>query len=141
MKKTTIIAIIITVLATIVGYILGNILPFKNFTKGIENNSPTTQNTEVPENKGRLVVMVKNTNNEPIVGIEIDIAVQPGPPEEWGVQEADLQGTVEYNLDPGSYYVFFNMNRFPNEYVIQAEKQVTITAGKQEDVVFILEKE
>ena len=140
MKKQTIFTVIIVVVSIVGGYFLGNVLPFDKFFTGSNNNSSISQESDIPNNQGRLVVKVQNTDNEPIVGIEIDVAVQPGPPEAWGVKEADVQGMAKYDLEPGSYYVFFNMNRFPSEYVVQPEKQVTIVAGQQQEIIFVLEK-
>lgn len=137
MKKLLII-FIFAVIGLAAGYFLGNIFPFKNDIE--EDTSSNSEVSNIPENKGRLIVTIKNADNEAIIGIEVDVAVQPGPPEEWGVKEADTEGVVEYDLEPGMYYVFFNMNRFPGEYSIQPEKKVTITAGEQEEMVFILER-
>jgi len=147
MKKFAVMAIV-GVLALVVGYLLGSYFPLSGFSKGQNGDSTASQNNEVvdvtsgemPENTGRLVVNVSNEANEPIIGIEIDVAKQPGPPEDWGVKEADTEGTAVYDLEPGTYYVFFNMNRFPTDYVIQPEKQVTIEEGEEATVSFVLKR-
>jgi len=140
MKKFSILTIVFIVLAIILGYILGNVLPFNGFLNAANNNAQNTQVTGIPENKGRLVVKVRNNNEEPIVGIEIDVATQPGLPAQWGIKEANIQGLATYDIDPGQYYVFFNLNRFPSEYIVQSERRVIIIAGQQQNITFTLEK-
>ena len=128
MKKS--LSILIYIICLVVGYILGSNFPYSGFIGNkiniADNNSPT------------LTVNVVNDKNEPMVGIEVDVAIQPGPPEDWGVKEANTNGIVKYNLEPGDYYVFFNMSRFPQRYIVPSEKKVTIREGASEEITFIL---
>lgn len=142
MAKKLVLPFLIALVTLIIGYLLGNFLPLSNFSKPYEEttDSATTETNQIPDGKGKLIVNVTNTDGEPVIGIEVDVAAQPGPPEEWGVKEADFNGNVEYVLDPGSYYVFFNMNRFPTEYEIQPEKQITITEGEKQEISFVLSR-
>jgi len=137
MKK--IIVALLLPLAIIAGYVLGSYFPLIGFFKE-KITTDTTQGTEIPQDKARLAVKVQNADNEPVIGIEIDVAFEPGPPQDWGIKETNMQGEAIYDLEPGTYYVFFNMNRFPNEYIVQAEKQVILTKNTQEEVIFTLER-
>lgn len=143
MTKTSIIVIVFLV----IGYLLGNFVPLRNFSSRDQGNPATynkedesTKITSVPSGKGALEVTVKNSSNQPMVGIEIDVAVRPGPPESWGVKEANINGTANFELDPGNYYVYFNMNRFPSGYKIQPEQKVNIQEGQIKNVTIVLEK-
>ena len=75
-----------------------------------------------------------------MVGIEIDVAVKPGPPESWGIKEANVNGVADFELDPGDYYVYFNTNRFPSGYKIQPEQKVSIQKGQTKNIKIILER-
>lgn len=143
MTKTSIIVIVFLV----VGYLLGNFVPLRNFSSGDQNNPATdnqkndnTKTTSVPSGKGVLEVTVKNSSNQPMVGIEIDVGFRPGPPESWGVKEANTNGTANFELDPGNYYVYFNTNRFPSGYKIQPEQKVNIQEGQIKNLTIILER-
>ena len=131
MKK--ILIILICIFCLIGGYILGSYYPLSGLFPN--NNNPATATSEV------LTVTVLNENEEPMVGIEIDVAEQAGPPEDWGVKDADTSGKAIYNLEPGTYYVFFNTNRFPLGYVVQREQEITIVKGEPKEITIVLEKE
>jgi hypothetical protein len=133
LNKHVVIPIIVALVALIAGYILGNLLPLSRFSTGGGSTSQTTD-------KGQLLVQVTDTEGGPVVGLEVDVAVQPGPPEEWGIATTDAQGVVQYDLDPGTYYVFFNTSNFPSEYVVQPERQTTITAAQKINMTFELER-
>jgi hypothetical protein len=130
MKK--ILIILICIFCLIGGYVLGSYYPLSGLFP--ENNTPTAT-SEV------LTVTVLNEDEEPMVGIEIDIAEQAGPPPSWGVKEADTSGKAIYNLEPGTYFVFFNTNRFPSGYVVPKEQEITIVKGEPKEITIILEKE
>ena len=143
MAKTSIIIVVVLV----AGYLLGNFMPLQNFSSS-NQTTPATDNqknenaktTSVPNGKGVLEVIVKNSNNEPIVGIEIDVAIRPGPPESWGIKEANVNGIANFELNPGNYYVYFNTNRFPSGYKVQPEQKVNVQEGQIKSVTIVLEK-
>ncbi len=136
MKKISIIAFFI-VLGLAAGYWLGNIFPLQNQNPGQTSQS---SNSPIPSGMGRLEVTVTGENNAPMVGIEIDVAHNPGPPENWGVKEADMNGKATYDLAPGTYYVYFNTNRFPVGYVVAHEQQVQVSAGSVTKLAITLKK-
>lgn len=132
--------------ALLIGYIIGNMAPISQFQQdregpGTETSDTDTADSDIPVGKGQLIVTVTDADGNPFVGIEVDVAQQPGPPEAWGVKEADLEGKVSYSLDPGTYFVFFNSSRFPVGYVVSPDKQVFIVEGETENVSFVLERE
>jgi hypothetical protein len=59
--------------------------------------------------------------------VEVDLAITPGP-DNYCSQITDENGVVEFGKVPvGNYYIYLNMNNFPEEYGIpSAEEQVTI---------------
>ncbi|MFA5778198.1 MAG: carboxypeptidase-like regulatory domain-containing protein [Candidatus Paceibacterota bacterium] len=143
MVKTSIIVIVFLV----VGYLLGNFVPLQNFSSSNQGNptvgnqeNDSTKITSIPSGKGILEVTVKNSSNQPMVGIEIDVGVRPGPPESWGVKEANVNGTANFELAPGDYYVYFNMNRFPSGYKIQPGQKVSVQEGQIKNLTIVLEK-
>lgn len=142
-KSYTFITALSVVIALLAGYLLGNVLPLRIFSA--QNTSPSSQtvgsgSTTIPDDQGRLEVIVKNSNNEPMVGIEVDVGVQAGPPPSWGVKEADVNGKASFDLAPGSYFVYFNMNRFPSGYAVPVEQKVEIKQGQTKSLTIVLER-
>ena len=136
--------IIIAVISLVVGYLLGNFVPLQNFSGGNRCRQPEQQRgktASIPRGKGILEVTVENSSNQPMVGIEIDVAVQPGPPEDWGTKEANVNGVANFELNPGSYYVYFNTSRFPSGYKIPPPQKVDVQEGQVESVRIVLEKD
>ena len=141
MNKNLAITIGVAVVCLLLGYALGNFLPLRNFSTTInEDGTQNIGNTSVPSEKGILKVVVKDNTNVPMVGIEVDVGLFAGPPEPWGVKEADITGTVSYELDPGTYYVFFNSNRFPQGYTYPDPQKVTLQKGETNEVSIVLQK-
>lgn len=142
-KKTKyIIFVVIAIIFLSVGYLLGNFVPFQEISKSGnqtdgQNNSITTN---IPNGKGLLEVTVTGPGGEPMVGIETDVAVNPGPPETWGIKEADTNGKTSFELAPGAYYVYFNTNRFPSGYVTPPEQKVNVLEGQTKKVTIVLVK-
>lgn len=136
MAKTSIIVIVFFVL----GYALGNFVPLQKFSTNTQDTANTGEVARISDGKGLLAVTVRDSSNQPVIGIEIDVAVQPGPPESWGAKEADTNGTANFELNPGTYYVFFNANRFPSGYVFPSSEKVNIEEGQIENITIVLEK-
>lgn len=136
MAKTSIIVIVFLV----IGYLLGNFVPLRNFSSSNQADTDAGKTSNILSGKGALEITVTNSSNQPMVGIEIDVATQPGPPEGWGVKEADVNGKATYNLDPGTYYIYFNTNRFPSGYVVQPEQKVEIKEGQTKKITIVLQK-
>lgn len=139
---------IIVIIFLVIGYLLGNFVPLSNFSSSDQGNPATddqknesAKTNSIPNGKGMLEVTVKNSSSQPMVGIEIDVAVRPGPPESWGIKEANADGTAEFELSPGNYYVYFNANRFPSGYKIQPEQKVSIQEGQIKKITIVLEKD
>ncbi|MDD4382253.1 MAG: carboxypeptidase-like regulatory domain-containing protein [Candidatus Dojkabacteria bacterium] len=130
MKKFLI--ILVFILCLIGGYLLGSFYPINGFLSN--KTDIATDTSEV------LTVTVLDEDEEPMVGIEIDVSEQNGPPEAWGIKEADTSGKAIYNLEPGTYYIFFNTNRFPLGYVIPREQEITIVKGEPKEITIVLEK-
>lgn len=129
---------IVVVLALLVGYFLGNFFPLQNFST--DKGAVSDKTTSVSNGKGVLEVLVSNSDGEPMVGIEIDVAVQSGPPESWGVKEADTSGKADFELAPGDYYVYFNTGRFPLGYATPVPQQIRVEEGQTQTVTIVLEK-
>ena len=137
MTKTSVVVIVLSLVA---GYLLGNFMPLRNFSSSSQE-SEKGRVVNIPSGKGVLEVTVSNSDDQPMVGIEIDVAVQPGPPESWGVKEANVNGMASFELDPGTYHVFFNTNRFPSGYEIPSSSQkVDIKEGQTKNVAIVLER-
>lgn len=144
-KSTYILYVAIAVVSLLLGYLLGNYVPFRAASTPNTGNQTSNQNTDnvttnIPSGKGLLEITVTDSSGKPMVGIETDVALQPGPPEAWGTKEADTNGKTSFELAPGSYYVYFNMNRFPSGYVVPSEQKVTVLEGQTNKVTIVLAK-
>lgn len=140
MNKTQ---LVVAAACLLIGYLLGNFLPLNNLSSpnSLIETSNNNQATSLVAGQGLLAVTVTNNLGEPMVGIEIDVGVRPGgPPESWGVKEADPNGQASYNLEPGTYYVYFNLNRFPAGYEPQPEQLVVVEEGQTSQVNIVLQK-
>lgn len=119
MNKTTILLVIGFL---IFGYILGNILPisFTNFSFQKEDQGI----------KGDIVftITAKMVETEtPLPNVEIDLAPQPGNPPVGGVALTDENGVAVLSVRPGTYFIYFNDNTFPENLVMPEPEQVIIT--------------
>lgn len=139
--------IVIAIISLVVGYMLGNFIPLRNFSSSSNqtgdpsNNSGTATSTSIPSGKGVLEVIVTDSSNQPMVGIEVDVGTKPGgQPEGWGAKDADTNGKASFQVAPGSYYVYFNQTRFPSGYVSSAMEKVEVVEGQTAKIAIVLEK-
>jgi hypothetical protein len=120
--KTGIILILL-----IIGYIIGSYIPIKGFfrTDSMDENvdGGIIGNAE-------LNVTVLRSDKSPVVDIEVDIAIKPGPPLRGGVVKTDSNGLASFNIKPDTYYIFFNDNNFPADLEYRDMLQVTVEEGK-----------
>ena len=141
MTKTS---VVVSVVSLLIGYLLGNAVPLLNFSTdegpAANQDNEAVEPTSIPDGKGLLMVTVVNASGAPMVGIEIDVNFQPGQPEGWGVKEADANGTATFELDPGTYSVYFNANRFPVGYQTPPTQRVEVREGEIKTVTITLEK-
>ncbi|MCR4277420.1 MAG: carboxypeptidase-like regulatory domain-containing protein [Candidatus Berkelbacteria bacterium] len=136
--------IVIAVISLVVGYLLGNFLPFRGSTTTNQTSNPpgsTTTNTSIPSGKGILEVTVTDSSNQPMVGIEVDVGTKPGgQPEGWGAKDADTNGKASFQVAPGTYYVYFNQSRFPSGYVATTVEKAEVNEGQTTNVTIVLQK-
>ncbi len=95
--------IVIIVVALLVGYAVGNFVPFAGFAipeKSIEGNA-------------KLEVKLVLDNGTPLSKIEVDVADKTGPPPKGGAAVTDENGVATFSIKPGSYVIYFNVGTFP----------------------------
>jgi hypothetical protein len=119
MKNKIIIAIVI-ILIFAAGYFVARFLPF-NFSflqKDIRGDA-------------ELRVIVFRDNNQPVPNLEVDVAKEPGPPPRGGAVETDQEGTANFFVKPGIYYVYFNMGNFPDDLqpLTQGSMEIKVEEG------------
>lgn len=113
---------IILVFALIFGYIVGNIFPF--------NSSFSAEKLNSIRGEAQLIVVAKMENNNVVVpNLEIDLAQQPGQPPAGGVVITDQNGVAEFNVKPGSYFLYFNQNTFPKNLRMPEPEQIIVEDG------------
>jgi hypothetical protein len=137
--------IVIAVVSLVVGYLVGNFLPFRNSsTSSSQTGTPSSNSSttnSIPSGKGILEVTVTDPNSKPMVGVEIDVGTKPGgQPEGWGAKDADTNGKASFEVTPGTYYVYFNQTRFPAGYVSSTMEKVVVVEGQTEKLIIVLQK-
>jgi hypothetical protein len=119
----------------IIGYIIGSYIPITGFfrTDSMDENADggIIGNAE-------LNVTVLRSDKSPVVDIEVDIAIKPGPPLRGGAVKTDSNGIASFNIKPGTYYIFFNDNNFPVDLEYRDMAQVTAEEGKVTSRTIIL---
>lgn len=98
-----IVKILVVITIFLLGYALGNFLPFSGFgeqEKGIAGTA-------------KLEVTILAENNKPVANLEVDVAEKPGPPKLGGTAETNENGVATFNIQPGNYFIYFNSGNFP----------------------------
>lgn len=85
------------------------------------------------QDSGNVKVVISAGNN-PIKGLEVDIASKPGFPQYY-VKLTDKQGVALFeNLPSGKYTIYFNGVNFPKEYGDSPTVPVEITKDKTKEI-------
>lgn len=122
MKKITLILSIIICL--VIGYALGSLFPFdiSKFSLGSE---------ESIQGNSQLVVTAKMAEtNSPVPNLEIDLAIEPGPPPAGGIALTNENGIAKFYVQPGVYFVYFNHANFPENLIVPESEKITVTEGE-----------
>jgi len=123
MRKVLIIGVIL--LATLAGYVLGSRYPLEGFSF-----FPGGDSDEGIAGDVRLVITTERIDGGgPVPDLEIDLAPQPGQPPLGGVSRTNADGVAEFNVQPGDYYIFFNMSDFPSDLTMPEAERVTVVEG------------
>jgi len=86
-----------------------------------------------------LKVTASTVDGMPVSNLEVDVGKEPGPPPEGGKATTDENGTATFHVDPGSYYVYFNMNNFPSDLEYPKELYpVNVHEGKVNEINILL---
>lgn len=68
-------------------------------------------------------------NGTPVPNIEVDLAPKPGAPPQGGVSHTDNNGIAVLNVKSGQYYIYFNLNNFPNNLQMPESQMIIIQEG------------
>lgn len=96
---------IVLVLATFIfGYALGNFIPWSGFSFG---------GGESIAGSAKLEVILQMDSGQPVANVEVDLGEKPGPPKKGGVAVTNENGVATFNVQPDSYFIYFNSGSFP----------------------------
>jgi hypothetical protein len=129
--------IFIIVVFFLLGYIVGNLYPLgilsviRSFVGPSGNISGDVE----------LKVTVLDEKKNPIPNLEVDLDknVPPSPARILFV-DTDENGVATFQLKPGTYFVFFNTNNFPNDFRIPRAQKIDVKSGKANELTIILKR-
>jgi len=133
MKKTILILSILICL--FIGYVLGSIFPLD-----VSKFSLSSGSEENIQGNTQLVITAKMAEtNTPVSNLEIDLAKEPGPPPVGGIALTDENGIAKFNVQPGTYFIYFNQANFPKNLIVPESEQVTVSesAVNEKEIVFV----
>lgn len=116
------------ILVFVVGYALGNLLPFSGFGeqgKGITGTA-------------KLEVTILAENNKPVANLEVDVAEKPGPPKIGGTAETNENGVATFNIQPGNFFIYFNSGNFPQSSKEPSPQQIQVGEGSVSKTTIVL---
>lgn len=98
-----VVVVAVLLIVLIVGYALGNILPFNSF---LSSGQSVMGNA-------KLEVRLMMENGSPVPNVEVDLGEKTGPPPKGGSAVTSENGAATFNVKPGSYVIYFNLGTFP----------------------------
>ncbi|MDD5675762.1 MAG: hypothetical protein PHC61_16450 [Chitinivibrionales bacterium] len=125
--------IVFVLIALLAGYVIGNLFPCSiiqgfNSQKNLENIS----------GNAALSVKILDENNSPLKNIEVDVGTQPGQPPLGGSVYTNESGEANFNIKPGSYFIYFNTVTFPDKFELPESRQIIVEAGFANTATIIL---
>jgi len=132
-------ATIILPLGFLIGQKAGFIPPFKESTDESDYKEGECQNINPSVSEyGSLKVNLLYSGS-PAKNTEVDLAITPGP-DNICYKVTGENGKAEFtNVPVGNYYIFFNMNNYPEEYGIAcAEVEVEISKDETTEITIDL---
>jgi hypothetical protein len=138
MKKVTVILLVI--IAVLLGYIAGNMLPL-NLGATDQQGAFSLPQFGQKGIEGDAVLQVtlemEDTAN-PLANVEVDLAEEPGPPPVGGTALSDDNGVATFNVKPGNYFVFFNDNNFPKNLEAPEPQAVEVKADEENQIKILI---
>jgi hypothetical protein len=121
----------------ILGYIVGNFYPL-----GILSViRPFVGSSGTISGDVELKVIVLDEKKNPIPNLEVDLDKNvPPSPARMLVVETDENGVATFQLKPGTYFVFFNGNNFPNDFRIPNTRKIDVKSGQVNELTIILKR-
>jgi len=121
----------------LLGYIVGNLYPL-----GILSLiRPFVGPSGTISGDVELKVIVLDEKKNPIPNLEVDLDknVPPSPARMLFV-DTDENGVATFQLKPGTYFVFFNGNNFPNDFQMPTTRKIDVKSGKVNELTIILKR-
>jgi hypothetical protein len=88
-----------------------------------------------------LEVTIQKKDGSVLAGIEVDLwadGKQEGPPTA-AIEETDTRGIATFNLKPGTYWLGYNLENWPEDLEIPVgQTELTVESGKTNSVTIIL---
>ncbi len=123
--------IFIIVFFFVVGYVLGNIFPFNSLFlfRGIAR--------EVD-----LKITVLRDDQTAVSGVEVDIDESLPPlPIRMVSSLTNESGVATFKLKPGTYFVFFNLNNFPQDLEFpKTSQRIDIQGNRENELTIVLKR-
>lgn len=124
-----IVKVLVVIIIFILGYVLGNFLPWSGFGeqggKGITGSA-------------KLEVTILMENNKPVANLEVDVAEKTGPPQLGGTAETNENGVATFNIQPGDYFIYFNSGNFPQNLTEAKPLPIQVIEGNISKTTIIL---
>lgn len=133
MKKLTI--VLLTIIAFLLGYLAGNILPLNSSSTGSTGQQKTFSLPQFGDQgiKGDVtlqVILKMEDMGNPVANVEVDLAEEPGQPPIGGTALSDENGVALFNIRPGRYFIFFNDNNFPKNLRTPEPQPIEVKSGE-----------
>jgi hypothetical protein len=139
MKVAKIVGVVIVF---VVGYAVGNFLPFNGFGTGKQSTTSTSSNlpsVSSAQNQTQLKIKAVTKTGSPVSQLEIDVAEKPGPPPQNGAEITNENGVAIFNIEPGNYFVYFNSGNFPKNLKEPKPERIQIVSGNANEKTITLE--
>ncbi len=93
----------------------------------------SSKNNEDISGNAALKVVIMDEAKRPVADLEVDVSTTPGAPPKGGVLKTNEYGTANFSLKPGKYYIFFNSNGWPAQYV-QPNQDVSVEVNLEKEM-------
>jgi len=129
--------IFIIVVFFLLGYIVGNFYPLGIFS--VIRSFIIPSETITGDVELKVTVLDEKKNPIPNLEVDLDKSLPPSPARMLFV-DTDENGVATFQLKPGTYFVFFNANNFPNDFRIPRAQKIDVKSGQVNELTIILKR-
>jgi hypothetical protein len=129
--------IFIIVVFFLLGYIVGNFYPLGILS--VIRSFIIPSGTISGDVELKVTVLDEKKNPIPNLEVDLDKSLPPSPARMLFV-DTDENGVATFNLQPGTYFVFFNGNNFPKDFQIPNTRKIDVKSGQVNELTIILKR-